>query len=158
GFVEFRLRPWVRRLLTRVLAILPALLTILWVGQEAMMDLLVLSQVILSLQLPFAVVPLLQFTSRRATMGEFVNPPWARVLGWLVAAIIIALNAQMAVSQFQGWITAGGAQASWIELAAVPVAAGCGLLLLWLIVSPWLLAPRPQPEVRATARVTAQEV
>ncbi len=157
GFVHLRLRPWVRRLLTRLLAIVPAVLGILLVGRGAMMELLVLSQVVLSLQLPFAVVPLLQFTGQRARMGEFANPRWVRVLGWAAAAVIIGLNGMLVSSQLQKWAEAG-AEASWIPLAAAPVAAACGLFLLWLIASPWLLTPRLVPQVQAVARATADEV
>jgi manganese transport protein len=170
GFVHLRLRPWARRLLTRVVAILPALLTVLLFrqGQPAeageraglggMTRLLVLSQVILSLQLPFAVVPLLQFTGQRVRMGEFANPRWVRMLGWLAAAVIIVLNALMVVTQIDKWTSAGGPQAVWVQWTAIPVAVACGLFLLWLIASPWLVSPRPPPQVQAAARATADEV
>jgi manganese transport protein len=170
GFVHLRLRPWVRRLLTRVVAILPALLTVLLLrqGQSAeagekaglsgMTRLLVLSQVILSLQLPFAVVPLLQFTGQRARMGEFANPRWVRVLGWLAASIIIALNALLVVIQIDRWTEDGGAQALFVQWTVIPIAVACGLFLVWLIASPWLLSPRPLPEVQAEARATADAV
>ncbi len=156
GFLHLRLLPWVRRLLTRLLAIVPALLTILLYGRETMLDLMVLSQVVLSLQLPFAVVPLLQFTGRRDRMGEFASPGWVRALGWLTAGIIIALNVQLVLSQISTWLD--GPFAVWVEVFVLPLAAGCGLLLLWLVASPWWLRPRPRPEVRAAARGTAQDV
>ena len=81
GFLQIRLRPWLRRLLTRLVAIVPALLTILWMGEGSTTNLLILSQVILSLQLSFAVIPLVMFTSDRRLMGEFVNPRWLKVFG-----------------------------------------------------------------------------
>ncbi|WP_293129529.1 Nramp family divalent metal transporter [Microcoleus sp. bin38.metabat.b11b12b14.051] len=92
GFLHFRLRPWLRRLLTRLVAIVPALLSIIWFGEGSTTNLLVFSQVILSLQLPFAVIPLVMFTSNGRLMGEFVNPFWLKAVAWLVASIIVGLN------------------------------------------------------------------
>lgn len=92
GFIGWRIPPWARRLISRSLALLPALVVTWLYGEKGSGDLLVLSQVILSLQLPFAIVPLVQFTSDRSKMGEQVNAPWARALGWGIAATIIGLN------------------------------------------------------------------
>ncbi|MEG4850575.1 Nramp family divalent metal transporter [Microcoleus sp. B5-D4] len=92
GFLNFRLRPWLRRLLTRLVAIVPALLSIILFGEGSTTNLLVFSQVILSLQLPFAVIPLVMFTSNQRLMGEFVNPFWLKAVAWLVASIIVGLN------------------------------------------------------------------
>ncbi|MEG4589791.1 Nramp family divalent metal transporter [Microcoleus sp. MOSTC5] len=92
GFLNFRLRPWLRRLLTRMVAIVPALISIILFGEGSTTNLLVFSQVILSLQLPFAVIPLVMFTSNRRLMGEFVNPFWLKAVAWLVASIIVGLN------------------------------------------------------------------
>ena len=86
------MRPWLRRLLTRLIAIVPALITIIWFGEGSTTNLLVFSQVILSLQLSFAVIPLVMFTSNQRLMGEFVNPFWLKAVAWLVASIIVALN------------------------------------------------------------------
>ena len=92
GFLNLRLKPWIRRLITRLIAIVPALVVALLYGERGTSELLVLSQVILSLQLSFAVVPLVQFTSDRLKMGRFVNPGWVRAVAWGVAALIIGLN------------------------------------------------------------------
>lgn len=92
GFLNFRLRPWLRRLLTRLIAIVPALIVIILFGEGSTTNLLVFSQVILSLQLSFAVIPLVMFTSNRRLMGEFVNPIWLQAVAWLVASIIVVLN------------------------------------------------------------------
>lgn len=92
GFLNFRMRPWLRRLLTRLIAIVPALVVIILFGEGSTTNLLIFSQVILSLQLPFAVIPLVMFTSNRSLMGEFVNPFWLKAVAWLVASIIVALN------------------------------------------------------------------
>jgi len=93
GFLNIRLRPWLRRLITRLIAIIPALITVALYGEHGTGQLIVLSQVILSLQLPFAVFPLVMFTGDRRKMGDLVAPTWMRALAWPVAIIIAALNA-----------------------------------------------------------------
>jgi manganese transport protein len=102
GFLRLRLKPWMRRLVTRSLAIVPAALVIGIAGEHAATGLLILSQVVLSFQLPFAVVPLVQFTSEREKMGEFANKPWVVVLAWVMAAVIILLNALLLFLVFRG--------------------------------------------------------
>jgi manganese transport protein len=97
GFLRIRLRPWLRRLITRAIAIVPAVLVAVWYGESGTAKLLILSQVILSLQLSFAVVPLVQFTSDRTKMGEFVNPRWLVALSWSVAVFIAGVNAWLLV-------------------------------------------------------------
>ncbi len=92
GFLNLRLPVWLRRLVTRLLAIVPAVIVVGAAGDGGATRLLVLSQVVLSLQLPFAVVPLVLFTGRADVMGGFVSPAWLRVLAWLIAAVIIGLN------------------------------------------------------------------
>ena len=102
GFLNFRIAPWLRRLLTRLLAIIPAIITVALYGEHGTARLLIFSQVVLSLQLSFAVFPLVQFTSDRKKMGEFANPRWLKLLSWLVAGIIAALNAYLLVQTFTG--------------------------------------------------------
>jgi len=92
GFLDLKIAPWLRRLLTRCLALIPALIVVFLFGEKAVGSLLILSQVILSLQLPFAVVPLVIFTSNRRMMGEFVCPLWLQILSWAASIIIIFLN------------------------------------------------------------------
>ncbi len=92
GFINIRLRPWLRRLITRLLAIIPAVIVIALYGEAGTGPLLILSQVILSLQLPFAVFPLVAFTGDRHKMGTFVAPVWLRALAWTIAVIILLLN------------------------------------------------------------------
>jgi manganese transport protein len=104
GFLEFRLPSWLRRLVTRLLAIIPALITIIIFGEHSTSRLIVLSQVILSLQLPFAVIPLVIFTSNRRLMGEFVNPLWLKSLAWLVAIVIVGLNVWLLLQSILGWL------------------------------------------------------
>src|SRR5437762_1042292 len=95
GFINLRIRPWLRRLITRMIAIIPAVIVISIYGDSGSGPLIILSQVILSLQLPFAVFPLVMFTSDRHKMGPFVNPAWVTVLAWVVGVIIAVLNAWM---------------------------------------------------------------
>jgi len=92
GFINLRLRPWLRRLITRLLAIIPAVIVIALYGESGTGPLLILSQVILSLQLPFAVFPLVAFAGNRHKMGAFVAPVWLRALAWTIAVIILLLN------------------------------------------------------------------
>ena len=101
GFLNIRLRPWLRRLLTRGLAILPAVIAAFFFGESGTAKLLVLSQVILSMQLSFAVFPLVQFTSERAKMGEFVNPRWLTWLSYAVAYFIAGLNVWLVTQIFR---------------------------------------------------------
>jgi manganese transport protein len=104
GFLNIRLRPWLRRLITRGIAIVPAAIVAIMYGASGTAKLLVLSQVILSLQLSFAVFPLVMFTSDRAKMGEFVNPMWVKVLAYTVALIIATLNGWLLFQTFRGWL------------------------------------------------------
>jgi manganese transport protein len=95
GFLDLRVAPWLRRMITRMIAIVPAVVVTIWAGEKATGQLLILSQVVLSLQLPFAVVPLVMFTASRAKMGPFVAPRWLTVLAAATAAVIIVLNAKL---------------------------------------------------------------
>ena len=100
GFINLRVRPWLRRLVTRLIAIIPAIIVTVLYGERGTGPLLILSQVVLSLQLPFAVFPLVSFTSSAAKMGPFVNPLWVKVLAWTVALIIAALNVWLLYQTF----------------------------------------------------------
>jgi manganese transport protein len=102
GFLNIRLRPWLRRLVTRLIAIIPALITVYFYGERGTGQLLILSQVILSLQLPFAVFPLVLFTGDRRKMGELVAPKWMLVLAWPIAVLIAGLNAWLLWQTFFG--------------------------------------------------------
>jgi manganese transport protein len=104
GFLNLRLRPWLRRLITRGIAIVPAIIVIGISGEKGTTNLLVLSQVVLSLQLSFAVFPLVMFTNDRAKMGEFVNKPLLKWAAWLVAVFIALLNAWLLIQTFRGWL------------------------------------------------------
>ncbi len=102
GFLDIRLKPWLRRLITRSIAIIPAILVIGIAGEGKLTSLLILSQVVLSFQLPFAVIPLVKFTSQRSKMGEFVNSPFTTVTAWLVAAGILFFNGELLWLIFKG--------------------------------------------------------
>jgi manganese transport protein len=102
GFINLRLRPWLRRLITRIIAIIPAVIVVYLYGERGSGALLVLSQVILSMQLPFAVFPLVMFTSDRVKMGRFVSPMWVRMLAWFIAIVIAALNVWLLYQTFAG--------------------------------------------------------
>ena len=133
GFLQLRMRPWLRRLLTRVVAIVPAVWVILSAGEAATYQLLILSQVILSLQLPFAIIPLIRFTSDPVRMGVFANAAWVKILAWLCAAIIVGLNLWLA------WGTLAGVGGAW-WLGLGPVLASIALLLGYVTFEPWMPA------------------
>lgn len=102
GFLNIRLKPWLRRLITRLIAVIPALIVTLLYGEKGTSELLVLSQVILSMQLSFAVVPLVMFTGSKLKMGEFVNKPWLQIIVWIISIIIIGLNVYLLFETFFG--------------------------------------------------------
>lgn len=105
GFLNLRIRPWLRRLITRAIAIVPAAITAILYGESGTARLLVFSQVILSMQLSFAVFPLVMFTSDPKKMGTFVNPRWLKVLAYSVASLIASLNVWLLYQTFRGWIS-----------------------------------------------------
>ena len=107
GFLNIRIRPWMRRLITRLIAIVPAVLVAIFYGASGTAKLLILSQVILSLQLSFAVIPLVTFTSDRAKMGRFANTAVVKVVAWSAAFVIAALNAWLLVQTVRGWMGGG---------------------------------------------------
>ncbi len=110
GFLNIRLKPWLRRLITRLIAVVPAVCVIGWFGEDKTTDLLIWSQVILSMQLSFAVVPLLRFTDEKAKMGRFTNPAWIKIPAWISAIIIIVLNFKLLFDFFapESWVKALG--------------------------------------------------
>jgi manganese transport protein len=138
GFLDFRMRPWLRRLITRSLAITPAALTIWLAGDQATYKLLILSQVILSMQLPFAIIPLIHFTNDRARMGSFANATWVRALAWLTAIMIVGLNLRLVYMAVQDWTAAAGPWHPLLWVVLVPVLGGLAILLLWVTVEPWI--------------------
>lgn len=136
GFLNFRMRPWLRRLITRSVAITPAALTIYFAGEKSTFGLLILSQVILSMQLPFAIIPLIHFTNDRQRMGSFVNPAWVRVLAWTTALVIVGLNARLAVIAISDWLAQAGGWRNVILIVTVLSGSLMMLLLLWVTLEP----------------------
>jgi manganese transport protein len=150
GFLRFRMQPWLRRAITRCLAILPAAFTIYLAGEAATYKLIIFSQVVLNLQLPFAVIPLVQFTSERRRMGGFANGPWLRIGAWFCAAFILVLNIWLLTGQFREW-------AASPLLLVVGIVGGLGYvaLLVFVCAWPWLTnrlraVPVPAEKVAVT--------
>ena len=137
GFLNIRIQPWLRRLVTRAIAIVPAAAVIWVMGSQGTFQLLLLSQVVLNLQLPFAIIPLIQFTSDRERMGGFASGWKIRLAGWVTAAIVVGLNAWLAAQQISGWAAASGAWAPLVWIVSLLVAAGMLALLVWITLFPY---------------------
>ncbi|MGO4885471.1 MAG: Nramp family divalent metal transporter [Bryobacteraceae bacterium] len=137
GFLNIRMRPWLRRLITRTIAIIPAAIVIYISGDKGTYQLLILSQVILSMQLPFAVIPLIHFTSDRRRMGIFANKVWVQILSWAAAVLILGLNIWLLVDGLSQLL---GSSASrpivWFPMAVVGTAVAA--LLVWISFEPWI--------------------
>jgi len=145
GHINLRIEPWLRRLLTRVLAIVPAVFTIIYYGQDGLGDLLILSQVVLSLQLGFAVIPLIHFTSDRKKMGNFAIGIWTRVFAWAAAVLIVGLNVKLVYEQLKTWTSASPNTAIWMYALVIPVIIGIALLLLYVFLRPLLFKHADAP-------------
>ena len=151
GYLNLKLAPWLRRLVTRSIALVPAVLTIAIAGDQSTQQLLVLSQVVLSLQLAFAVIPLIHFTSNRRNMGSFATPWWGQILAWGAAVVIVVLNAQLVLSTANDWISDlreansrwGPIRLDWAAAVGLYSLMGASLALLaWVLVKPWV---KPAP-------------
>ena len=139
GFVRLRMSPIKRRLLTRALAMVPAVAVLFYSGEDGVLQLLVMSQVVLSLQLPFAIVPLIRFTSAPRIMGAFVSPVWLRRLAWAAALLIVGLNAWLVL---QALAPAGAGIGKWgIGLLALL----CCALLAWVALARLHFTPQSSP-------------
>ncbi|MBL7812533.1 MAG: Nramp family divalent metal transporter [Bacteroidetes bacterium] len=137
GYLNLRLQPWIRRLITRMLAIIPAFLAIWYMGEAGTGQLLVLSQVILSLQLGFAVIPLIHFVSDREKMGVFTITLPVRIAAWLCATVIVGLNMRLVWQQLVEWIKTSE-NPLWIELTVIPVVLAAALLLIYITFVPFI--------------------
>ena len=138
GHLNLRIQPWIRRLITRLLAIVPALFTIIYFGDEALGSLLILSQVVLSLQLGFAVIPLIHFNSDKKLMKEFAIKLWVKILAWISAAIIVYLNIHLVIDEISGWIANAGDNKIFIYALVIPLAIGCLALLGYVFIHPYI--------------------
>src|SRR3989337_1461364 len=146
AYVNIRLRPWLRRIVTRAVAIVPAVLTIVLFGDRATGELLVLSQVVLSLQLSFAVIPLIHMVSDRKLMGAFAIRPWVKLLAWTTAGIIVVLNAKLVIGEVGVWMGKEGTSGMLARYLAIPVIAAVGFLLLFVLLDPFFLGRRKRRE------------
>jgi manganese transport protein len=138
GHINLRVEPWLRRLLTRILAIVPAVFTIIYFGEQGLGDLIILSQVVLSLQLGFAVIPLIHFTSDRKKMGKFAIGLKIKIMAWICAMIIVALNAKLVYEEIVGWINTSPNTALWMYVLVLPCVMGIFFLLLYIFLRPLL--------------------
>jgi manganese transport protein len=136
GFVGLKMRPWLRRLTTRLIAIIPTVIVIKFSGDSAVNSLLILSQVILSLQLPFALIPLLHFTSNKKKMGEFASKMWVMILAWGAASLITLLNLKYLYDLIVESIPLSDTQGILVKYLLIPVSAFLLPLLLWMLVEP----------------------
>jgi manganese transport protein len=134
GHLNLRIQPWLRRLITRLLAILPAFFTILFFGENALGSLLILSQVVLSLQLGFAIIPLIHLTSNKNEMKDFTIKTWVKVLAWLSAIVIISLNIKLVIEEISHWIQTSNGW--YIYALVIPIAILTALLLIFIFVYP----------------------
>ncbi len=132
GFLHFKMRPVLRRLITRLFAIIPAVVVISLQGEGAALPLLILSQVILSMQLPFAILPLIQLTNDRKLMGNFANGTLVKTLAWISAAVILVLNVQLAYGTIMDWMTEAGSMSPILWMIIIPAAGGIAFLLVYI--------------------------
>ena len=135
GYLNLRIQAWIRRIITRMFAIIPSVLTIIFLGEQYVGKLLILSQVILSLQLGFAVIPLIHFVSDKRKMGQFVINNFTKVVSWLIAGIIVLLNVKLVISEISDWLNIT-THKTLILYTVVPSALGLGTLLLFITVRP----------------------
>nr|WP_314834402.1 Nramp family divalent metal transporter [uncultured Flavobacterium sp.] len=137
GYLNLRIQPWVRRIITRIIAIVPAVIVILIYGESITGKLLILSQVILSLQLGFAIIPLIHFVSDKSKMRGFHISKITQVAAWIIASIIVSLNAKLVFDEISGWLeTSQNPIILW--LTVVPLAFGFLILLLYIVFKPFI--------------------
>lgn len=145
GYLNLRIQPWVRRIITRLIAIVPAVIVISVFGESVTGKMLILSQVILSLQLGFAIIPLIHFVSDKSKMKGFHISITTQIASWVVALIIVSLNAKLVFSEIQGWLeTSENPMLLWITV--VPLAIGFLLLLLYIVFEPFVSKTKPAIE------------
>lgn len=139
GYLDLKMKPWVRRLLTRSLAIIPAVITLVYFGENKLTALLITSQIILSMQLGFAVIPLIHFVSDKKIMGDYVIKNWVKIAAWFSALIILSLNIKLVLVHVNYWMNAdGGFTHTLIKISIIPVLAFSFFLLVYVIVKPMM--------------------
>ncbi len=149
GYLNLRIAPWLRRLITRLIAIIPAYIVILMYGEGKTGELLVFSQVVLSLQLGFAVIPLIHFTSDKEKMGVFAIKPWVKIAAWVIAFIIVSLNVKLVIQEIQGWLANAGENEWMIWMLVIPVCIATATLLLYITFKPLFDQRRLEKNARA---------
>ncbi len=137
GYLNLRIQPWVRRIITRLIAIAPALFTVIYLGEGATGKLLVLSQVVLSLQLGFAIIPLIHFVSDTKKMGRFAIGITTKIASWAIALIIVTLNAKLVFDEIVNWLRTSS-NSTYIWIFVIPVSIGALGLLLYVFLKPLL--------------------
>jgi manganese transport protein len=137
GFLRFRMQPWLRRAVTRFIAITPAALTVYFAGETGSYKLIILSQIIISFQLPFAVIPLVHFTSDRKRMGEFANGLWLQIASWVCAAVVLILNVWLVSYLVRDLVSASGRYRPLVVSTLTLAAVGCLVLLFTITCWPW---------------------
>jgi manganese transport protein len=145
GHLNLRIAPWLRRLLTRLFAIVPAFFTVLHAGSEGLGKLLILSQVVLSLQLGFAIIPLIHFVSDKKRMGNFVIKPWLKIMAWIFAALIVGLNARLVMQEISTWADANPSSGNLVHFVITPIAISIGVLLVYVFLRPLLYKHSDKP-------------
>jgi manganese transport protein len=149
GYLNIRIAPWLRRLITRLIAIIPAYFVILFYGEGKTGELLVLSQVVLSLQLGFAIIPLIHFTSDKEKMGVFAIKPWMKIAAWVIALVVVGLNAKLVYNEISIWLNTAGNNSWIIWSMVIPIVSGAALLLLYISFKPALDRRRSDKVARA---------
>jgi len=145
GYLNLRIQPWVRRIITRLIAIVPAVIVISVFGESVTGKMLILSQVILSLQLGFAIIPLIHFVSDKSKMQGFHISKPTQIAAWIIALIIVSLNAKLVFNEIQGWLeTSENPLVLW--LTVVPLAIGFLLLLLYIVFKPFVVKAKVKVE------------
>ncbi len=156
GYLRLRINPWMRRLLTRLLAIVPAVLVIVLMGEQMVDDMLVFSQVLLSMQLAFAVIPLIHFVSDKKRMGAFSIKPMVKSIAWLIAIIIVVLNLKLVYETAMDWIAA--TDSIFVKALIVAGELGIVVLLLITIIHPFLLKRREAASINVHGEISMEKL
>lgn len=145
GYIHLRLAMWLRRIITRLLAVVPAFFVVLYAGDQGIEQLLILSQVILSLQLAYAVIPLIHFVSDRKYMGEYTVKVWTQIAAWAIALLIVSLNVQLVVNTVREWFATMGPDMLWLKIIILATAVFLALLLLYVTFMPFIKRSMEKP-------------
>jgi NRAMP (natural resistance-associated macrophage protein)-like metal ion transporter len=152
GFLNLRMRAWLRRLFTRSIAIIPAAVTVFFAGDKGAYELLLLTQAVLSMQLPFALIPLIRFTGDRGWMGEFASRPKIQAAAWLVAIVNLMLNLWLARLKLVEWFAFEGVYGTAIAVVVIALLLGLVLLLLYVSFAPLRLGKGAAPDAERKLR------